>query len=150
MEHEGSTGAQLAPARNSNAADREALAGEWRRLSRAATFVAVLSSPAFMAVLVGVNGWPWFWALLATIVAVSAFRGLIDIVAHRFIPRPSLYGADREALKDDAMARRRLWFWRGKFKLALWLAVFVFGVLGVIATIAGESIRGCCPASQTR
>ena len=141
MEPEGSTGAKLAPA-STNAGHREALAGEWRRLSRAATFVAVLSSPAFMAVLVGVNDWSWIWALLATIVAVSAFRGLIDIVAHRFIPRPSLYGADREALKDDAMARRRLWFWRGKYKLVLWLAVFVFGVLGIIAMIAGESIPG--------
>jgi ATP-dependent Zn protease len=140
MEHEGSTGAKLAPARMNNAADREVLAGEWRRLSRAATFVAVMTSPAFMAVLIGVNGWPWHWALLTTIIAVSAFRGLIDIVAHRFIPRPSLYGADREALMDDAMARRRLWFWRGKYKLLLWIAFLVFGVLGIIAMIAGESI----------
>jgi ATP-dependent Zn protease len=139
MEHEGSTGAKLAPARI-NAANREALAGEWRRLSRAATFVAVMTSPAFMAVLIGVNGWPWHWALLTTILAVSAFRGLIDIVAHRFIPRPSLYGADREALMDDAMARRRLWFWRGKYKLLLWIAFLVFGVLGIVAMIAGESI----------
>ncbi|HEX5924178.1 MAG TPA: AAA family ATPase [Baekduia sp.] len=140
MEHEGSTGAELAPARMNNAADREVLAGEWRRLSRAATFVAVMTSPAFMAVLIGVNGWSWHWALLTTIIAVSAFRGLIDIVAHRFIPRPSLYGADREALMDDAMARRRLWFWRGKYKLLLWIAFLVFGVLGIIAMIAGESI----------
>ncbi|MCW2995701.1 MAG: family ATPase [Conexibacter sp.] len=138
MEHEGG-GTKLVPG-NANAANREALAGEWRRLSRAATFVAVLTSPAFMAVLIGVNGWSWFWALLATIVAVSAFRGLIDIVAHRFIPRPSLYGADREALMDDAMARRRLWFWRGKFRLLIWLAAFVFGILGGIALIAGKSI----------
>ena len=50
MEHEGSTGAKLAPA-NANASNREALAGEWRRLSRAATFVAILTSPGFMAVL---------------------------------------------------------------------------------------------------
>ncbi len=140
MEHEGSTGTQLAPARTTNAADREVLAGEWRRLSRAATFVAIMTSPAFMAVLIGVNGWPWHWALLTTIIAVSAFRGFIDIVAHRFIPRPSLYGADREALMDDAMARRRLWFWRGKYKLLLWIGILGFGVLGIIALIAGKSI----------
>src|SRR4051794_40888829 len=120
--------------------DREVLAREWRRLSRAATAVAVMTSPAVMAVLIGVNGWPWYWALLATIIAVAAFRGFVDIVAHRFIPRPSLYGADREALLDDATARRRLWFWRGKFRLLLWLAFFVFGVLGVVALIAGKSI----------
>jgi ATP-dependent Zn protease len=137
MESEGSTGTAAAPA---NASTREALAGEWRRLSRAATFVAVLTSPAMMAVFVGVNGWPWFWALVATIVCVSAFRGLVDLLVHRFIPRPSLYGADREALLDDATARRRLWFWRGKFRLLSWIAAVVFGVLGVVALIAGKSI----------
>jgi ATP-dependent Zn protease len=137
MESEGSTGTQVVPA---NAGTRDALAGEWRRLSRAATFVAVMTSPGMMAVLVGVNDWPWGWALLTTIVAVAAFRGLIDILAHRIIPRASLYGADREALLDDAMARRRLWFWRGKYRLALWLFVVVFGVLGTVALISGESI----------
>jgi ATP-dependent Zn protease len=137
MEHEGSSGTTSVSA---NAGMREALAGEWRRLSKAATFVAVLTSPAVLAVLISVNDWPWFWALLATIVAISAFRGLVDIVAHRFIPRPSLYGADREALKDDAMARRRLWFWRGKYRLLLWLVFVVFGVLGIVALLAGKSI----------
>ncbi len=51
--------------------------------------------------------------------------GSIDIVAHRLIPRASLYGADREALLDDATARRRLWFWRGKYRLALWVAALL-------------------------
>ncbi|WCB94671.1 hypothetical protein DSM104299_03409 [Baekduia alba] len=137
MEFEGSTGTDVAPA---NASAREALAGEWKRLSRAATVVAVLTSPGLMAVLVGVNGWPWGWALLTTVIAVAAFRGLIDILAHRMIPRPTLYGADRGALMDDAMARRRLWFWRGKYRLLIWLAVLVFGVLGTIALLAGKSI----------
>ncbi|QEC49474.1 AAA family ATPase [Baekduia soli] len=137
MEPEGSTRTAVVGA---HAGTRDALAGEWRRLSRAATFVAVMTSPALMAVLIGVDDWPWGWALLVTIVAVAAFRGLIDILVHRFIPRPSLYGADREALLDDATARRRLWFWRGKFRLVLWVAGIIFGVLGTIATIAGESI----------
>jgi cell division protease FtsH len=137
MESEGSTGATVVSA---NAGMREALSGEWRRLSRAATLVAVMTSPALLAILVGVNDWPLGWALLATIAFVAAFRGLIDIVAHRFIPRPSLYGADREALLDDATARRRLWFWRGKYKLLIWLFGFVFGVLGFVALITGESI----------
>jgi ATP-dependent Zn protease len=137
MESEGSTGTAVGPAA---ASTREVLASEWRRLSRAATVVAVLTSPAVLAILVGVDDWPWGWALLATVVFVAAFRGLIDIVAHRFIPRPSLYGADREALLDDATGRRRLWFWRGKYKLLVWLLGLVFGVLGVISLITGESI----------
>ena len=137
MESEGSTGATVVSA---NASTRDVLAGEWRRLSRAATIVAVLTSPALLAILIGVDNWPWGWALLATMVFVAAFRGLIDIVAHRLIPRPSLYGADREALQDDATARRRLWFWRGKYKLLLWVGGLIFGVLGVIALITGQSI----------
>jgi ATP-dependent Zn protease len=136
MESEGSTGAVV----SASAGTRDALAREWRRLSRAATVVAIMTSPGLMAVLVGVNDWPWGWALLTTILAISAFRGLIDILAHRLIPRPSLYGADRDALLDDAMARRRLWFWRGKYRLLLWLFGLVFGVLGAVALISGESI----------
>ena len=72
MEHEGSTGAKLVPA---NAGHPRSLAGEWRRLSRAATFVAVLTSPAL-------HGRPHrrqrlavAWALLATIVAVAPSAG---------------------------------------------------------------------------
>src|SRR3954454_10055325 len=118
------------------------LAREWRRLSRAATFVAVLTGPAFFAVLVGRNGWPIWSALILTILAIAAFRGLIDVIAHRLIPRASLYGAERGALADDATARRRLWFWRGKFRLLRWLGGMVFGVLGVIAIITGNSIGG--------
>ena len=139
MESEGSTGASVAPA---GASTREVLASEWRRLARAATVVAVLTSPAVFAILVGVDDWPVGWALLGTIVFVAAFRGLIDIAAHKLIPRPSLYGADREALLDDATDRRRLWFWRGKFKFLVWVLGLVFGVLGLIALITGNSIGG--------
>jgi cell division protease FtsH len=119
-----------------------ALAREWRKLSRVATFVAVLTGPAFFAVLVSRDDWAPGWALLVTILAIAAFRGLIDILAHRLIPRASLYGGDREDLLDDAAARRRLWFWRGKYRLVLWLGAFVFGFLGFIAIITGNSIGG--------
>jgi ATP-dependent Zn protease len=116
--------AEHAPSvRSRNAERNSALAREWKRLSRAATFVAILTAPAFFAVLVGTNDVPVLWALLITIFAVAAFRGLIDIIAHRLIPRASLYGADREELLDDATARRRLWFWRGKFRFVFWLAL---------------------------
>jgi ATP-dependent Zn protease len=115
-----------------------ALAREWKRLSRAATFVAVLSAPMFFAVLVARDDWAIGWALLATVGAVAAFRGLIDIIAHRLIPRASLYGAEKDALLDDATARRRLWFWRGKYRIAMWLAI----VLGLIYLISGTTPAG--------
>jgi cell division protease FtsH len=119
--------------------DQAALAREWKRLSRAATAVALLTAPAFLLVLVNNDGWPLGWAIIVTFFAVIAFRGLMDIVAHRLIPRPSLYGADREELLDDAAARRRLWYWRGKFKLVAWIAGILLALLLLMSILLGKS-----------
>lgn len=68
--------AQLPPSRSRKrrVAESLALAGEWRRLDRAATAAAIPP----------------------TILAVAAFRGAVDVLAHWLIPRPSLYGAERD------------------------------------------------------
>jgi ATP-dependent Zn protease len=122
--------------------EHAALAREWRKLSRAATFVAVLTSPGVFALFYSSNGWAFGPSLLATFFVVIAFRGLIDLIAHRMIKRPSLYGADREALLDDAMARRRVWFWRGKYKFVLWVGGSRFASLVAVAAISGRSLSG--------
>src|SRR3954449_738827 len=106
-------------------AQRAALAAEWRRLARGATLVAILTSPATFALLHLANDWPIGWAILGTIVIIAAFRGLIDVVAHRLVPRASLYGAGRELLDDDIVARRRLWYWRTKYRRLTYLLVIV-------------------------
>jgi cell division protease FtsH len=85
-----------------------ALAREWRRLGRVATFVAVLTSPALFVALYQRAEWPLAWALLGTIIGIAAFRGLIDVLAHKLIPAPSLYGAERELRDEDVVPRRRL------------------------------------------
>jgi len=95
--------------------EHAALAREWKRLSRAATFVAVLTSPALLLTFLTVNDWSLGWALLATFFGVVAFRGLIDVVAHWLIPRPSLWGSGEAERQEDAIARRRRWYWRSKF-----------------------------------
>jgi cell division protease FtsH len=110
-----------------------ALAREWKRLGRAATFVAVLTSPAVFAWLYGANDWPLVWALLATFFLVIAFRGFVDVLAHRLIPRASLYGAGREMLQEDITARRRVWYWRARFRMLAWLAVLAVVVLAIMA-----------------
>ncbi|MDX6665646.1 MAG: cell division protease FtsH [Solirubrobacteraceae bacterium] len=126
-----------------SAAERNASLGqEWKRLSRAATFVAILTGPAFFAILVTRDHMAAGWALLLTVGAIAAFRGLIDILAHRLIPRPSLYGAGREALLDDATARRRLWFWRGKYRLAVWLVLIVGSIMLAFGTTPGKIWSG--------
>jgi ATP-dependent Zn protease len=108
-------------------AQRVALAAEWRRLARGATFVAVLTSPATFALLHVANDWPIGWALVGTILIIAAFRGLIDVIAHRFVPRATLYGAGRELLDDDILARRRLWYWRAKYRRLTYL-VLILGI----------------------
>src|SRR4051795_11741471 len=120
--------------------EQAALLREWKRLSPAATFVAVMTAPAFLLVLVGQNDWPLGWSLIVTFIAVISFRGLMDILAHRLIPRPSLYGADKETLLDDATARRRVWFWRGKFRFVFWFFGGGLVILWIVATIGGKTI----------
>jgi cell division protease FtsH len=120
-------------------AQRAALAAEWRRLARGATFVAVLTSPATFAVLHVANDWPVGWAIVGTILIIAAFRGLIDVIAHRFVPRASLYGAGRELLDDDIVARRRLWYWRSKYRRLVYLLVIVGTPLALLYLADGST-----------
>ncbi len=113
-------------------AENAQLAREWRRLSRAATFVALLTSPMLFILLYRADGWSVIGALLGTFIGVIAFRGLIDIVAHRLIPRPSLQGIDKAELTEDARARRRLWYWRKKFRHTLWIVGTLLALLVAI------------------
>ena len=112
-----------------------ALAREWRRLSRAATFVAVLTSPALFIVLYQRAEWPLFWALVFTVLGIAAFRGLIDVLAHKLIPAPTLYGAERELREEDVITRRRLWYWRRKYRNLWRITVVVVGLTLVVMTI---------------
>ncbi len=116
-----------------------ALAREWRRLSRVATFVAVLTSPALFISLYSYAGWPMFWALVGTLLGVAAFRGLVDVLAHKLIPAPALYGAEQELREEDVITRRRLWYWRRKYKNLVRIAV-VLGLLTLIAMVVNAII----------
>jgi ATP-dependent Zn protease len=107
-----------------------ALAQEWRRLTRAATVVALLTAPAFFLILFDSNHLGLIGALLVTLIAVVTFRGLVEVVTRKLIPSPSLYGADSSLKQQDIVARRRYWFWRGKFRR---LPVYVLFVLLLLA-----------------
>src|SRR5918912_1348182 len=102
---------------------RNALATQWRQLTRAATFVALLTSPAFFVILYQRNGWGVLAAVVVTLAAVIAFRGLIDVLARKLIPSPSLYGADERVAAEDVIAKRRAWYWRTKYRR---LSYFLF------------------------
>ena len=124
--------------------EARALAMEWRKLSRWATVVAVLTSPATFMWLKVHQDWPTLWALVVTFLSVIAFRGLVDVFAHRFIPRASLYGAEKPLLEEDVIARRRTWFWRTKWRRWTWILAGCFLLLW-IANMIHNAIDG--PAS---
>src|SRR5262249_14210316 len=109
--------------------ERQLLTDQWRVLTRAATFVALLTSPAAFTWFHNHQGWSIGWSLGATALLVVAFRGLVDIILRRFIPWPSLFGIDDERLREeDVLSRRRSWFWNQRARLVL-------SFLGVITLV---------------
>jgi cell division protease FtsH len=103
-----------------------ALASQLRRLTRVATAVALLTSPA-----------AYFWfhhsvrlsvgkSILVTAICVIAFRGLVDLLIRRVIPWPSLFGTEDARLREeDVVNRRRSWTWRFYFRLAGFFGTFI-------------------------
>jgi cell division protease FtsH len=124
---EQSTGVR--PARPPINEHASALATEWRHLTRAATFVALLTAPMFFVLLFDSNHLGLVPALLVTALAVLLFRGLVEVVVRRIIPWPSLYGADQSVKAEDIVARRRYWYWRTKFRRLPVLIAFVLLLL---------------------
>src|SRR6476620_4197844 len=102
------------------------LAAQWRALTRAATFVALLTAPAVFVWLRNRQGLDFRYALVITIIEVAAFRGLIDLGFRRFIESPSLFGeASIELRESDIVSRRRTAFWRMLWKTVRALLVIV-------------------------
>jgi ATP-dependent Zn protease len=140
------TDVQAAP--SSAAEASKELAASWRSLARAATIVALLTSPVVFIWLRNHEGWATRYALLATILEVAAFRGFVDVLFRRFIPWPSLFGTDDPVLRaEDVVARRRASFWRGIWKVVrffvvavtlVWVVLLFFGKGVTWGEIAGD------------
>ena len=117
------------------------LANQWRRLTRAATVVALITAPALVVWFNQTQGWAWYWSILAALLVVVCFRGVFDLIFHRFIPRPSLFGLESQQLREeDVVARRRVWFWRFWLKvaiaaLAIGTLAYMFGGTGYLVGI---------------
>ena len=108
-----------------------ALAYEWRRLTRAATAVALFTAPAFFLVLFNSNHLSLVASIIITVLAVLVFRGLVEVLVRRWIPWPSLLNAEQELKQDDVVARRRYWYWRTKFRRLPLLIAFLFMLLAL-------------------
>src|SRR5690348_13239002 len=117
------------PARSLASTDTHAALGsQWRVLRRAATVVALISSPAVFVWLHNREGYATWSAILMTAGAVVVVRGATDLFFRRFIPWPSLFGAqDARLAEEDVLNRRRAWFWKSFFRWAI--------ILGGIAAI---------------
>jgi cell division protease FtsH len=102
------------------------LSEDWRRLGRAATAVAIVTAPIAFTWFHKHNGWSLGWSLLATIIEIGAFRGVVDVILRRLIPWPSLFGTDDARLRaEDAVNRRRAWFWRWVLRWAFRIVVLI-------------------------
>jgi cell division protease FtsH len=88
------------------------LALQWRTFNRVANIVAIAAIPAVWMLYRDDAGFSQLHAALATWGTLAAARGTFDLLAHRFIPWPSLFGADKSFLKEDTSLRRRIAFWR--------------------------------------
>jgi ATP-dependent Zn protease len=152
--------AEQSPGRRPISDDAAALAVQWRGLTRVATAVAVLTSPAFFLVLYETDHLGFVLSLIIAVVGVITFRGLVEVVVRKLIPSPSLYGADESLKRDDIVARRRYWYWRTKFRrlpvylvliaIVLGLCQLLFAFVGIHASFFNPlpALRNLYPAQQ--
>lgn len=115
------------------------LESQWKAFGRLATGVAVLTAPVFFLMLTRVNGLNTAAAIIITVVAVFAFRGLIDLVTRRLIPSPSLFGDEGAQRERDISDRRRVAFWRAIYRVVRW-AVAIYAV-AVVVTLVVQAFR---------
>jgi ATP-dependent Zn protease len=126
-----------------------ALAAQLRKLARAATIVAVLTSPALFVFYWRSEGWSLGWSLAATIASVAAFRGLVDVAMRRLIPWPSLFGTGESRLQEeDIVSRRRAWFWTRKYAL-VWYAFVFLVIIFFIRLLSHHGTWGTAPNTAT-
>ena len=125
-----------------SADEQRELNTQWRWLRRAATAVAILTSPALFVWFHKHSGWPIGWSIFATLLSLAAFRGALDLIFHRFIRWPSLFGIDSQELREeDVVARRRVWFWHfwAKVVYALALVVLFVYLINVLKNGAADT-----------
>ncbi|MDX6617637.1 MAG: cell division protease FtsH [Gaiellales bacterium] len=101
------------------------LARQWRTFNLIANVVAVAAIPAVWLFYRDDQNLSQLHAGLATWGTLAAARGTFDLIAHRFIPWPSLFGAGKSYLTEDTSLRRRIAFWRFMWRISIgYLAIF--------------------------
>lgn len=110
-----------------------ALDAHWKAFGKIATGVAVVTFPLFFLILNYGFGMGAIASVITAAIAVSAFRGFVDVVTRQFIPSPSLFGDDGTNREHDIVDRRRTAFWRFWFKaLRALAALYLVWVLAIL------------------
>jgi ATP-dependent Zn protease len=119
------------------------LADQWRRIGRFATGVAVVSSPVgFLWVRAVEPDWSTARHLVAALLLMAAFRGLVDVVLRRLIPWPNLFAtSDATYHAEDVMARRRAWTWRSFYRW-VWRAFLLITLIWLFKSQTGDGSVG--------
>jgi cell division protease FtsH len=110
------------------------LARQWRTLNLIANLVAIAAIPAVWMLYRDDAGLSRLHAALATWGTLAAARGTFDLLAHRFIPWPSLFGAEKSWLKEDTGLRRRIAFWRFMWRFSIGYLT-LFGVFPYVMDV---------------
>ncbi len=125
------------------APQRNELADRWGRLTMIATLAVLPIWP--LAFLIMDSRWPDMTFLVKAMIATGSMvvvRGVLDVLFHRSIPWPSLFGdAVSQYQERDARARRRAWFWTSRLRFTrlflispvFWL--LLFGLIGALVVL---------------
>jgi len=98
-----------------------------KRLAWAATAVAALTSPIIVVWFMN-HGHSLVVSVIFAVLFVGAFRGAVDLALKHLVEQvPLTLDAAKDDMAEDALRRRRLHFWRGKFRL--------LGILSLLITV---------------
>ncbi|HUZ83501.1 MAG TPA: hypothetical protein VMU66_02310, partial [Gaiellales bacterium] len=79
-------------------------------------------------------GWSVLGAAAGTALEVIVFRGLVDVGSRWLIPRPSLLNSGDDEHREDAVARRRTWFWRVWLFRLFWAGAAGFALSALLGS----------------
>ena len=125
------------------------LADKWGRLTTIATLAVLPIWP--LAYVLFAARYPDQSFFVKGAVATGAMvitRGALDVLFHRWIPWPNLYGAEVSAYQDrDARARRRSWFWTSRLRF---LRAFLLSPLVWLPASRSSAASSTCGSSGPR
>ena len=114
------------------------LARQWRTFNLIANLVALAAIPAVWQFYREDQDLSALHTALATWATLAAARGTFDLLAHRFIPWPSLFGAGKSYLTEDTSLRRRIAFWRFMWRLTIFYLTLFAVIPYVMDVLRGD------------